>query len=101
MSSLPLLPELPRAAGLWGLREEARKSWDHILCDDIVYLAQPLDGDFWIAHVFAEKYLLGDAWLEIIWTIRETSHTGYRHYKAIIEVLNDPLHSSSHMDVDV
>jgi hypothetical protein len=48
-----------------GLREEARKSWDHIVSDEIIYLAEPSNGKSEVPHELAKKYFQGDVWFEM------------------------------------
>jgi hypothetical protein len=74
--------------GVWGRREEARKSWDYIRSDEIVYSCDFLPAEFqgnnsgrvqWIS-----KYQLGGAWLEyhgILGCQRPT------HFYALVEFM--------------
>jgi len=87
-----------QSLGIWDLREEARKSRDHILSDVLVYLAETGDGQLEsFGHKLAESYLRGDSWLDIHWTKRDPRKGWNAHYNAIVEVVNQPIsiHPSS------
>ena len=72
-----------QSVGIWGLREEARKSWDHVVSDEIVYLAEPIDLDLEVIG-FTEKYLNRKLWLEVHVTCpREAQRE--RHFQMIWE----------------
>ena len=71
--------------GMWGLREEARKSWDYVVSDEVIHRSDVIYGDYQFSHVLAEQYLDGDSWFEAHWTLiklgqRET------HFQCIYEV---------------
>jgi hypothetical protein len=74
-------PEL----GSWAAREEARKSWDHFLCDKGVYFAQPPDVNLESPHIFSEKYVRNDLWFHIRWTQLDAGQAGDHYNEAIIE----------------
>ncbi len=57
---------LMQTVGIWGLREEARESWDHFVSDKVVYLAKSAQWDFEYPS-FSEQYLNGNLWLEVHW----------------------------------
>src|SRR5258708_6910758 len=76
--------------GNWNTREEARKFWDHIVCDKCVYFAKPLDVNGEVPHVFAEKYVRNDLWFHIRWAQLDTGQAGNHHNEALIEFV--PLH---------
>jgi hypothetical protein len=76
--------------GIWGRREEARKSWSHILSDVTIYACDVLPREFqrhtlggieWIS-----KYQTGNTWLEYHGVL-----AGERpaNFHAIIEVATD------------
>ena len=89
-----------QTVGIWGLREEARKSWDHVLCDDLVYFAKPFDVNGECPHVFAEKYVGSDLWLHIRWAQVEPGEAGNRCNEALIEAVHfdEPFHVSPKLD---
>ena len=79
----------------WNKREESRKSWDHIHCDKLVYVAQVGDADGKLPHVFTEKYLRGDLWLHIRWLEADARNAGNRQYEAILDgVVPNTAHQS-------
>lgn len=57
-----------QSIGIWGLREEAHKSWDHFLSNEVIYLAHSLERDFEVISL-SEQYLDGHLWLELHFTI--------------------------------
>jgi hypothetical protein len=71
--------------GVWGLREEARESWDYFVSNKIVYFPESCGGDLELPHTFAEKYLHGNGWLEMHFT-GEKQHQGEVHFNVIVEV---------------
>lgn len=71
-----------RSIGIWGLREEARKSWDHFVSDKVVYLSESVEGN--LERTVAEKYLDRDAWFEIHFTAQGESQREY-HFQMMIE----------------
>lgn len=89
-------PEL----GTWNTREEARKFWDYIPCDDCVYFAKPFDVNGEIPHVFAEKYVRNDLWFHIRWTQVEPGQARDHCVEALIEAvhMDEPFHVSSKLD---
>jgi hypothetical protein len=76
------------ALGSWGAREEARKSWDHFVCDKCVYFAKPFDVDGEVPHIFAEKYVGNDLWFHIRWTQLDTRQTGDYYVEALLEFVH-------------
>ncbi len=68
--------------GIWGLREEARKSWDHFVSNKVVYLSESVEGN--LERTVAEKYLDRDAWFEIHATCHGESQ-GEHHLQMVIE----------------
>src|ERR1700678_3228675 len=76
-----------KSIGIWGLREEARKSWDHIISDELIYFVQPLGGNLEVSHPFAEKYLKGEYWFEMHFTARVRKQWEV-HFQVIVEVAN-------------
>jgi hypothetical protein len=76
-------PEL----GSWAVREESRKFWDHVVCDECVYLAKPLDVNAEVAHIFAEQYARNDLWFHIRWTQAEPGLARYRCIEAVLEAI--------------
>jgi hypothetical protein len=56
-----------RTIGIWGLREEARKSWDYVISDKIIYLSQAPDFNLECPR-FTEKYFSRDLWFEVHFT---------------------------------
>src|SRR5580700_6050 len=81
-----------RTIGIWGLREEARKSWDYVISDKIIYLGEPLQRHLEVSHVLAEKYLNGDVWFEIHWTLVKRDQREM-HFNCICEVVQVSLPS--------
>jgi hypothetical protein len=79
-----------RTGGIWELREEARKSWEHVTSDEIIYFVQADRRNLKGSHPFAEKYLKGELWLELHFTahIRDQRET---HFQVIVEVVNKLL----------
>lgn len=84
---------LMQSIGTWGLREEARESWEHFVCDKCVYFAKPSNVNVEGSHVFAEKYVRNDLWFHIRWTKLETGQAGDHHNEAIVEAV--PFNKSS------
>src|ERR1700733_255284 len=87
--SRTLVPEL----GSWSAREEARKFWDHLICDECVYFAKPFDVHAEIPHEFAEKYVWNDLWFHIRWTQVEPRLAGNGYNEALIEAV--PINKTS------
>ena len=85
--------------GVWSLREEARKSWQDFISDEIVYLPEPLARHGKCIHVFAEQYLNRDCWLEMHFTL-EVEHQGEVHFNSIIETCPDELRPIVHREMD-
>jgi hypothetical protein len=77
-----------QAIGIWGLREEARKSWDHVVSDKVVYLAEPIQRDLEIVG-FTKKYLNRDLWVEVHLTLPDEGERE-RHFQVICEAV-DPV----------
>lgn len=79
-----------QSIGIWGLREEARESWDHAVSNEVIYLGQSSRGNLEVSHTFAEKYLKGELWFEGHFTahVRQQRET---HFQAIIEVADELL----------
>jgi hypothetical protein len=73
--------------GVWGLREEARKSWQNFISNEIVYLPQSNARDFELSHEFAKQYAHRNRWLEVHATFEEQFQRDI-HFKSIIEVAN-------------
>ena len=92
--------QTPEPISVWGLREEARKSWNHHLCNELVYVSQSCSGDFKVSHVIAKKYLRSDAWFEIRWTQADPGEARENRYYAIVEVVNLALHPAVKSNVD-
>ena len=63
-----------QSIGVWGLREEARKSWDHVSCNECVYFAKP--------------YVRNDLWFHIRWAQLNTRQTGNYYEEALIECVH-------------
>ena len=76
--------------GIWSLREEAHKSWDHIFSDEVVYFAKSGAGDNEVSHVLSEKYFNGDRWFEVHLTgiVRKDREV---HFNTIIDFSSIPL----------
>lgn len=71
--------------GIWGLREEARKSWDHVVSDEIVYFPEAITRNLELPHTFAEKYIGGSGWFEMHFTTQKEGR-GEMHFNVILEV---------------
>lgn len=80
------------SVGIWALREEARKSWDYIVSDKVVYFFEPLEANFERAPIFSKRYLHGDVWLEVHWT-QPSPEQGELHFESILEVTQEILPS--------
>ena len=76
--------------GIWGLREEARESWDHFVSDEVIYFAETSGGNRKFSHVLAEKYLHGELWLEMHFTAR-VGQQREMHFQVIVEVADEML----------
>jgi hypothetical protein len=76
--------------GIWALREEARKLWDNVTSDEVIYCAKVGKGECESSHILAEQYIDGSAWLEMHWTCEE-KHQREMHFNVIVEVANIPL----------
>ena len=74
-----------QSIGTWGLREEARKSWDHVVSDEIVYFSEANTRNLELPHTFAEKYIGGSGWFEMHFTTQKEGQ-GEMHFNAILEV---------------
>src|SRR5580704_4277611 len=72
--------------GVWGLREEARESWDHFVSDEVVYLAKAGERDFKNVG-FPKQYLNRDIWLEVHW-ICPCEGERESHFQIICEAIN-------------
>ncbi len=68
----------------FGLREEARKSWEHIVSDEIVYVGDVVSSEADPGICVSEGYANGASWVELHLTLGPKRHT---HYSAIIERL--------------
>jgi hypothetical protein len=79
-----------RSIGIWELREEARKSWDHCVSDEIIYFPEANGRNLEVSHPFAEKYLKGKLWFEAHITAHVLNQ-GQMHFQVIIEVVNKML----------
>jgi len=86
--------------GSWSAREEARKSWDHILCNEYVYFAKPLDVNGKVSHIFAEKYVRNDLWFHIRWTQLNTRQAGDYYVEALLEFVHVDEASSARGELD-
>ncbi len=64
------------------LREEARKSWDHIVCDELVYSLKVLKIQSDVPVKIAKNYLKGDWCIECHLTFEAE---GNIHYQLIVE----------------
>jgi|HubBroStandDraft_5_1064220.scaffolds.fasta_scaffold88575_3 hypothetical protein len=80
-----------QSIGIWGLREEARKSWYHFVSDEIVYLAEAIDREF-EGISLSEQYLNGECWLEVHLT-RPCNEQRNSHFQIICEavVAHEPM----------
>jgi hypothetical protein len=76
-----------QSIGIWGLREEARKSWDYVISDEIVYFAEPVQGNREVAHVVSKKYFEGDLWFEIHITFPSDGQ-GETHLEVVLELMH-------------
>jgi hypothetical protein len=74
-----------QSIGIWGLREEARESWDHVVSDKIIYFSESVARNLKFPHSFAEKYIDGSAWFEMHLTAQEKGQRE-THFHVIIEV---------------
>ncbi|HMD43861.1 MAG TPA: hypothetical protein VKH45_12330 [Candidatus Acidoferrum sp.] len=54
---------------IWALREEARELWDYVISDELTYFSEASHRDLEFSHVLSKKYLDGDFWFEIHWTL--------------------------------
>lgn len=73
------------ALGSYAVREESRKFWNNFPNDELVYIAKVADANVEFSHVLAEKYVRGDLWLHIRWSMVEPGQVGHRHYEAIVD----------------
>jgi hypothetical protein len=71
--------------GIWGLREEARESWDHVISDKIIYLSEPVHGESEIPHEISKKYLQSEVWFEVHITCVKGNNREM-HFDAILEM---------------
>jgi hypothetical protein len=71
--------------GIWGLREEARETWDHFVSDEVVYFPESGRCDLEVSHSFAEKYFNSDGWIEMHLTCQEQQQREV-HFNVIVEV---------------
>ena len=85
---MSLTEECKKSSGIWDLREEARKSWDHVVSDEVVCLAEPISRNRKVPHFFlSKKYLKGDSWFELHITCAEDVYREL-HFKLIIDIAN-------------
>lgn len=71
-----------KSVGIWGLREESLKYWDHFVSDKVVYLLE--SGKRNLEGTVTDKYLNGNTWFEVHFT-RENHSQGEDHFKMVIE----------------
>ena len=64
------------------LLEEARKSWNHIVCDKIVYSIDPVNVALDTGTHVAKDYLVGNNWIECHLTFEAKGHS---HYVALLK----------------
>lgn len=89
-----------RFQGIWGIREESHKTRNGVLSDELIYLAEPRAGNDKVAHVWAEKYLKGDAWFDLHLTL-EIFNDRESHFNAIVDfprISLPPSKSESHVE---
>lgn len=71
------------------LLKEARKSWDHIFSDKVVYSLDPLQVALNSKVGVTKDYLKGHIWIECHITFQAGFHAErYAHYTAILEACN-------------
>lgn len=88
-------------AELIGLREEASKFRDYVLCDEIVHRAELGCSDHKPSHVLPQHYLLFDDWARIHWTYLDAREGRDAHYYAILEPIDNGLCSISRRDPNI
>lgn len=71
--------------GVWGLREEARKGWDHAVSNEVVYLSQSRPANLESSIEISEHYIHGDVWFEVHFTC-PGGEQGDTHFNAILEI---------------
>jgi hypothetical protein len=69
-------------------REEARKFWEYIPCNECIYVAELPNVYSERAHIFAEKYVRNDHWLHIRWSEVEPRQAGDYCNEVLIEVVH-------------
>lgn len=74
--------------------------WDHVVCNECVYFAKPLDVNGESPHVLAEKYVRNDLWFHIRWAKREPRQARHSYNEALIEsvLFNETLHSARELN---
>lgn len=88
--------------GFFQFREEARKSWDHVVSDKIVYAAQSLEtnlefGRFADSVHWLSKYHLGNIYIELkIFLFPEGNH----YLNSILEIPPPGLRDSVDSDME-
>lgn len=94
------------------LLEEARKSWDHSVCDKFIYGLDPRHIDFDSPiHISKDYAIVRNSWIEAHLTFH---CDGYPHFQVIIEAIghkrsfvipphhsSDSMHGNSHVLVDI
>jgi hypothetical protein len=79
----PVFQATTKSLGPYGLREEARKSWDHIITNRFVYGFQIGNSKLDVEGQTAKDYLDGRLWFELHFSWPTSS--GSYHYVAIVE----------------
>lgn len=80
----------------WGTREESRKSWDHIVSNEIVYVEKSRTSEPKIAFPFAKFYIKGTMWCELqIFLVGQRN----AYFKTVIELFNERARTSWNNDL--
>ena len=81
-----------QSIGIWGLLKESHESWDYVISDKVVYLAESAPRNLEGPVSLAEKYFDGDGWIEVHITA-PCQGQGERHYNVVITAAEKPLPS--------
>lgn len=81
--------------GPWGLREEARKSWDYIVSDKLVYIGHHADSKLNPLCLVSEKYSNHQLWCELHITLH---YEGHPHFVVVAESVFDHREQAGKFD---
>lgn len=80
--SIPAYDEMLNYDPSFRLLEEARKSWDYIVSDELVHSIQPVNVNFYGLNGIAKEYVVNTMWVEAHLTFKMQGHA---HYACIVQ----------------